>query len=385
MRVVLCSSSVDCPWFRRAQAALIGLSSLFIASDALAQSSVAFPANAATGRSLNDAVTQNEKDFINREVLGGAIGGAGVFATGRLRASDHDGLRPRDDDPPTFAYETHEASAFANIVASVPGTVLGGQLKFSAFAGGNWLSLDLRSNAIAVLQPPQFGSAENNSFIAGITALWALHSSYVVLTAVGALGQTRLVDSVDDCFPIDLNTIGCHVNRYRFDTMGFIGSMTTGKVFDLAGASGPKLDLRGSIAYTQVTSDPFKNITKGLPDDPTDDGGGFQQKYWFSTWTGTAAATLFANMPMENSALFRPYIQGYVRQEWDYRNTIAATDPENGAVTRAGLDQRHLYGGLDAGFTYALDKMTVGAAIYYEASGDEATVGGRIGASWKLN
>jgi hypothetical protein len=40
---------------------------------------------------------------------------------------------------------------------------------------------------------------------------------------------------------------------------------------------------------------------------------------------------------------------------------------------------------VDAGLTYALGKMTLGAAIYYEGSADERTLGGRLGASWKLN
>ncbi len=132
----------------------------------------------------------------------------------------------------------------------------------------------------------------------------------------------------------------------------------------------------------RILRDPFKNINKGGPGDP--DSGGVQQKYRFSTWTGTAAVTLFTNMTLQNAALLRPYIQGYVRQEWDYRNEIAATEPD-GTFTRAGLDQSHLYGGVDAGLTYTLDKMTLGAAIYYEGSADERTLGGRLGASWKLN
>ena len=375
-------SCVACPWFTFSQSLFVCLVSFFVATPASAQSSVAFPATAATGRSLQDAAAKNEQDFIIREALGGAFSGVGAFSTGRLRVSDHDGLRPRTAT--TFAYETEEASAFANFVFSTPGIVLGGQLKFNVFAGHNWLSLDLKSNALAVLDDNQFGRAENQSFIAGVTALWAMQSSYLVFTLIGTLGETRLVDSVDDCFDNGMGIKGCNINRYRFDTMGFIGSASAGKVLDIGGANGPKLDLRGTIAYTQNTSDPFKNVTFGLPD-PGDEGGGFVQKYWFSTWTGTAAATLFANIPMANSALFRPYIQGYVRGEWDYRNENSARDPDTGEVLRAHLNQRPLYGGLDAGFTYAIDKMTLGAAIYYEGSSDEATVGGRLGASWKLN
>jgi hypothetical protein len=152
--------------------------------------------------------------------------------------------------------------------------------------------------------------------------------------------------------------------------------VTAGKVFDLAGASGPKLDLRGSVGYTQNNADPFKNINKG--------GGDVEQKYTFSTWTGTGAVTLFTNLTLQGNALLRPYIQAYVRQEWDYQNEIEATEPD-GTFTRATFDQRHLYGGLDAGLTYAFQNMTLGGSVYFEGSSDEETLGGRIGATWKLN
>ena len=36
-------------------------------------------------------------------------------------------------------------------------------------------------------------------------------------------------------------------------------------------------------------------------------------------------------------------------------------------------DQAHLYGGVDAGLSYILGNMTLGAAIYFEGSSDERT------------
>ena len=124
---------------------------------------------------------------------------------------------------------------------------------------------------------------------------------------VGSLGQSTLKDTVDDC-----GHPGCNDNRYSFSTTGFIGSVTAGHVFDLAGKSGPKLDLRGSIGYTHSAGDTFTNITSD------------QQKYTFSTWTGTAGVTLFTNMALQNDALLRPYVMAYVRQEWGYKNELEA-------------------------------------------------------------
>ncbi len=359
------------------------LALLALSPTASAQSSVGAPLNAAAGRSLTDAVRQNENELIAREVLDGAAGVAGgdgrgtggstgalgfnAYSTGRLRGSSHDGLRPPSDT--NFAFKTQEASGFANVVATLPGTVLGGQIKISGFAGYNQLSLKLKSNAIAVLDPDQFGEASNGSMIAGGTVLWASQGVYALATVVGMWGETRLIDGVDDCGP-------CTVNRYKFDTAGLIGTMTTGRVFDLPGLAGAKLDLRGSLGYTRNNSDPFLNINKG--------GGDVEQRYSFSTWNGTASATLFTTLAMPNNAVLRPYIQGYLRQEWRYRNIIDATEPGADTV-RTILGQKHLYGGVDIGATYAIDKTTFGAAVYYEASGDDRTFGGRIGMSWKLN
>jgi outer membrane immunogenic protein len=352
--------------------------------NAFAQSSLGAPINAATGRSLTDAVSQNEKELIDREVLGAdpagrstAGGGGGgtaavsVFPTGRLRTSDHDGLRPPADDH--FSYKTTEASVFGNIVVAVPGTVLGGQVKVSGFVGRNELSLDLKSNDIAVLDPNQSGSARNDSVIAGGTVLWSQKNTYALATIVGTWGQTTLKDSVDDCgYASPPHPTGCNHNRYNFNTSGFIGTVTAGQVFDLAGASGPKLDLRGSVGYTHNVGDRFANVF------------GDQQKYTFSTWTGTGAVTLFSNLTLQDNALLRPYIQGYIRQEWGYRNEFdfLLTDGTSGTVRE---DQKHFYGGVDAGLTYTQGSTTFGAAIYYEASGDERTLGGRLGMSQKLD
>jgi len=358
---------------------LIGLPLVAVSSNAFAQSSTGAPINAATGQSLGDAVTQNEKELIDREVLGGApagrssTGGAGAagissFPTGRLRGSDHDALKPQTDT--SFSYRTREASVFGNIIYTVPESVWGGQLKLTGFVGQNQVALDLKSNGIAVLDPNQSGSASNSSVIAGGTALWSQNNTYALATLVGTWGQTTLKDSVDDCYQGP--PAACNHNRYNFNTTGFIGTVTAGQIFDLGNASAPKLDLRGSVRYTHNVGDRFANVF------------GDQQKYWFSTWAGTVGATLFANMNLENNALLRPYIQGYVRQEWGYRSGFDFVLVGKPADTNR-QDQAHFYGGVDAGLTYAIGNMTYGAAIYYEASGDERTLGGRVGMSVKLD
>jgi outer membrane immunogenic protein len=357
---------------------------------ALAQSSLGAPLNNATAQSLLDAVRQNEKDLIDREILGNSPGGQGAtgsggtgslglntFSTGRLRSSDHDALSvPPGGDPGNgpFPYRTSEVSAFSNVVVSVPGIVLGGQLKLSGFVGSNAVYLQLKSDSLNILDPDQDGRARNESMIFGGTALWSKQNTYALATIVGTVGQSTLKDSVDDCYkasdsyPADF----CHHNRYSFNTAGFIGTLTAGQVFDLAGKSGPKLDVRGSIGYTHNVGDTFSNVFTDT------------QRYTLSTFTGTGGVTLFTNMVLQDKSLLRPYIQGYVRQEWGYDNKLNFNIVGSGPGT-VQYDQAHLYGGVDGGVAYVQGNTTLGASIYYEGSGSERTLGGRLGVSQKLD
>ena len=369
-------------WARRWPFALgaFALLGLALPPGALAQSSVGQAANAAIGRSLEDAVQNNQNDLLNggRSGSSSSVAGIGFGAnpTGRLRFSDHDKTRvpgPPDPNNPNFSWKTEEASVFANVVATMPGTVMGGQLKLATFAGYNHLSLDLKNNATFQLDPAQFGSAENDSFLMGGSALWSSGNSYAMLTAVGLLGQTTMNDSIDDCFSATI----CAFQKYKFDTVGFIGTGTVGHVFPLsASAAGPMLDIRGALNYTANISDPFFNVHVYDP-------GGVKQTYKFFTWAATGSATLFSNIAMPNAALLRPYVQAYVRQEFGYSNKLSIDD--HGAFDTNHYDQAHTYGGVDLGATYALGNMTLGASIYYDGSADERTFGGRLGASWKLN
>ena len=246
---------------------------------------------------------------------------------------------------------------------------MGGQLKVSGFVGQNEVFLRIKGNSAHILDPNQFGKASNSSIIAGGTALWYKQNTYALATVVGTLGQSTLKDTVDDCG----HPFGCNNNRYNFNTAGFIGTMTAGHVLDLGGKSGPKLDLRGSLGYTHNVGEQFNNVF-------TD-----KQTYTFSTWTGTGAVTLFTNMTLQDNALLRPYIQGYLRQEWGYRNELEAIQSDGVFLGNFTYDQKHLYGGVDAGFTYAQGNTTFGASIYYEGSGSEQTLGGRLGMSQKLD
>jgi hypothetical protein len=344
----------------------------------------------ATAAAIADAVRQNDNELINQEAFGNTAGGRGTagrgatagtsglilgsFATGRLRGSEHGGLNirplentgvPDDGIRKTFAFEVREGSALANVVVTAPGMVAGGTVKVSAFAGHNWLSLELKPNAENPAVPGTIGGGRNESFIAGGSWLWAGQGTYVVATAVGTWGQSALVDKVGD-FP--------NIHHYDFDTIGFVGTLNAGRTIPLAaGPAGPMLDLRAALGYVFNEADPFLNVF----------GNEFRSN--LSAWNATASATVFTNI-VQNDAILRPFVQTYVRQEFAYDQKLKFSDTPGGEPhTLTAYQQRHTYGGADAGFTYTVRNMTFGASAYFEQSGSERTFGGRVRASWQLN
>ena len=367
---------------------LFGMALGLSTTGAFAQSTQLVPAQQATAAAIADAVRQNDKELIEQSFGDNAPGAAGrgapgaatmgglivgSFATGRLRESKHGGLDikplentgvPDDGVRKTFAFKVLEGSALANVVITAPGQVAGGTVKYSAFAGHNWLSLELQPNAQNPAAPGTIGSANNESFIVGGSWLWAGQGTYVVATVVGFWGQTELVDIWGDP----------SAPHYHFDSVGFVGTLTAGKTIPLAASpAGPMLDLRSAIGYVFHQADPFLNIH------------GNEFKARLSAWNATASATVFTNI-VQNDGVFRPFVQGYVRQDFGYDHKLLFRDVPGGEPhTLSSYRQAGTYGGADAGFTYTLRNMTFGASVYFEQSKDERTLGGRVRASWQVN
>ena len=119
----------------------------------------------------------------------------GIISTGRVRGSDHDGLRRRE--PVTLFLPYERGSTFGNIVVTVPGTVLGGKLSSVVL----W---DAMTFARSEVQRDSFGTEPIRQRLERIdprrrdSALGA-KSTYALATIVGTWGQTTLKDSVDDC------------------------------------------------------------------------------------------------------------------------------------------------------------------------------------------
>jgi hypothetical protein len=366
---------------------LFGLAiSLSLASTgAFAQSTQVVGERAATAQGIFDAVRQNDKDLIDREVFGnpgGAAKGAtiAVFPTGRLRSTRHRGfdIHPIVTNPivgddgirRTHSFAIEEESALLNMVLRAPQNVMGGQLTVSAFVGYTNLRLNVRPNDANPGEPNTIGDGGNESLLAGGSVLFARDSAYVMASAVGHWGKSRLTDLQTDFTPDGPPP----PHDYSYRTHGFVGTLTAGRVFPLSGnPNGPMLDIRGALGWTESKNKPFLNVM------------GDEFRVRLSTWTATGSTTLFINLPQANKAVLRPYVQGYVRQEFGYDYKLAFTQSGPDAnFTLTSYNQDHTYGGVDAGVSYTLDSMTFGLAAYYEASGDERTIGGRIRWSWQF-
>ena len=159
-------------------------------------------------------------------VAASAAGNAALADSNRTVAVQRAVLVGGDNPFTNYSYHTNEVSSFGNIVVTLPGTVLGGQVKLGGFLGRNDLWLNLKSNAVAVLDANQSGSATNELIIVGGTALWALKGTYALASIAAMWGQTTLKDSVDDCgYASPPHPTGCNHQRLNYNTSGLMGTV----------------------------------------------------------------------------------------------------------------------------------------------------------------
>ncbi len=255
----------------------------------------------------------------------------------------HDGyksLLPNHEE--TSAFRTEEAAAFGSAFYKLPQPFLYGQLQLGVFAGYDSLHVTYSSTA---------AKSYNESFLFGGYGLYTSGSNYIMGTAAGAEGQTH------DGGP---GTYGTH---------GVFASLVGGHVYQLDGAAPLKLDVRGGVSYMDASGDNF-----------TDPAGQVSSTSANGT-SGSLSATLFFEKSSTGGALFRPYIKGEVREQFSYNNTIECKT----LASTFEFGQADTTGVFEAGLDYVLPNVTFNASVYGEAASDQTTIGGKIGAKFKLN
>jgi hypothetical protein len=351
----------------RARAVAALLLSVFVMSTAAhAQSSSnGTPlVSAATSRSLDAAIEDYTKTTIDQHLNVGNSNNnnngnstLSAYPTGRLRKSNHDGLRvttgaDKYGTNRTLGYETEERSFYLSSSYVLPGLVLGGRVKLGGLVGVN----DLRVDQVGTT----FGqgiTAHNSSLMLGTSALWWEGSNYLLGSVVGFLGDT-VTDKVGVAFG----------NRhYDLGSEGGIGTIVAGHVFDLPGTTGLKLDARAALSYSS-------HSTEGAADG---------EKGNFSSFWQTSSLMLYSLNQMPDGAVLKPYAQVNAKYLFDYDNTVKFLLASGVATTR--FNQDNFYLGGELGVNHIKGAYTFGAAAYYEASKDETTFGGRFGVSIQLN
>jgi hypothetical protein len=282
--------------------------------------------------------------FVQQQLNMGGIGAFGTFAspTGKLRHSDHGGLTEIGSGGfVTEGFETSEGSVFANGTYDLPGTTFGGHVRLSALAGYD--RLNQKSDSASF-------KTEIDSFIYGGSYLWSSGSFYTMSLIIGLAGDAE-----------GSNAGG----TYDYGLSGYYSNSVVGNTFDLGAL---KFDARLGLGHHDINGGSFVvpgtiTVLKGDT----------------SAWNGSFTGTLFTIVTMDNGAVARPYILGSYKHVFDEDIDITSS-----AGTVLSYDQADDYGKVEFGFDVVQGPVTFGTAIYTEFSNDETTVGGRVGASFKL-
>jgi hypothetical protein len=269
------------------------------------------------------------------------VGGFAAFVapTGRLRHTNHDGLTIKGGGGTTPAFETDEGSVFGNASYDLPGTYFGGKVRVSGLLGFDGLTQDDEAKTF---------KNEIDAFIYGGSYLWSKGNFYSMSLIIGLTGEA------------DGQNAG---GKYNYDVDGYYTNSVMGYTFDMAG--GWKFDARVNLGSYDVDGDRFT-----IPGTATTINGHAEG------WNAGIKGTVFTIMEM-GGGVARPYLAA------GYKNVFSEDIEVRGSFT-ADFEQDNNYGLVEAGYDFVQGPWTYGAAIYTEFSGDQDTVGGRLGVSLKL-
>jgi hypothetical protein len=287
--------------------------------------------------------------YLQQQINGrGAAGtsGLGVFVgpTGKLRTTDHDGLREKNSGLKTGSFEVDEGSVFGNVSYDIPGTVFGGKVRVSALAG--YVTLDQEAGDDATSP----SKTEIDGFMYGGSYLWSQGSFYTMSVIIGLTSEADTVN------------IG---GSYSYDIDGYYSNSVVGNTFD----AGPlKFDLRGGVGYYDLDGGSFiVPLTTTLFNADA------------AAWNASLTGTLFSIIELEGGGVMRPYILAAYKHVFDEEIDV------KGAGGPVSYEQAEDYGKVELGADLVQGAMTFGGAAYTEFSADENTFGGRLGVSVKFN
>lgn len=284
--------------------------------------------------------------FVQQQLNAG-IGIAGFATpTGRLRHTDHDGLKEKSTGVNTGKFDVDEGSVFANVTYDLPGTYFGGKVRVNGLVGYNRLT-----------QKYDIGGAKTDidAFIYGGSYLWSQGSFYSMSLIIGVSGEA------------DATTPGAVApgGTYDYDVSGYFTNSVIGYTFDWPG-NGWRFDTRVGLGHYDVSTNRFAfannaGFIKGVSE----------------AWNASITGTLFTLVDVDGGGVLRPYILA------SYKNVFDQEIEIKGDFV-AEFDQADDFGKVELGVDYAKGILTYGLAGYTEFSADENTFGARLGVSVKL-
>ncbi|MEQ1649634.1 MAG: autotransporter outer membrane beta-barrel domain-containing protein [Hyphomicrobiaceae bacterium] len=355
----------------------LGLALLFTADAARAQSQFSAVTSQATGVSAQGNIEAFQNDMIEAVGIGPAGSGAtrtlGPAAVGgvRLRSTSHSGFTstPALFPPATVTYgaDIRESTVYAAASMPVPNTMMGGRMRFGVMLGKTFMDIEAKPNSQLLLPlKGQIGSAKVDNTILGASVVWSGAPGYISAAGIFTFGETDMTDKFACC-------VG---DKYKEKHSGFTGSLTAGRVFPLTtDANGLRLDLRGSLGYTNTKGDPF-DVSNGAPI-------AFYDSFNYSTAWVSFAPMLFADIATSGGRV-RPYVQASLKHLFNHSNRSQFSGP---LILDPGTDytEGNRVVTVEAGLNASFGNWSLGASIYRENSANYGTTGGKIGATYNFN
>ncbi|MGQ0671417.1 MAG: autotransporter outer membrane beta-barrel domain-containing protein [Hyphomicrobium sp.] len=317
---------------------------------------------------VGQAFANRANDFQNKQAdsqvlsntgfaAGAAAGLPGVFPTGRLAHSEHDGqtVSNGNDRFKLAGYDVDEYSGYVNLQFEGRPSA-NSVLRIAPFIGGANVDVGYDGN---------LANADNDSMMGGVNILYAVGQTYGVVLVAFDSGKTSY----------DLPTIN-QEGRYR--TTGY--ALTAALGHTMQAGNNIFVDVRGGLAYSEHEGDGHTTRTN----DPANSVPITIGKSQHELFTGSLNMMLFTVWNTGETRV-RPFVKGGVKFEFDEDNTLELPAQLGIQAGKLSFEDDDIYFNVESGLHINVGQNWdfVGSG-YYEGSGDEDIFGGRFAIQYKF-
>ncbi|CAH2401372.1 autotransporter outer membrane beta-barrel domain-containing protein [Mesorhizobium ventifaucium] len=265
----------------------------------------------------------------------------GVFASGQLAHTEHDGFIVSNDsdvfDGPSFDVDEFSAAVSVDFNAAKH---FGFDSKHGLNLGlfGGYASADVNADDFGV------GDATNRSGMFGGYGLYRRGTSYALVAASAFLGNTDVKE-----------------NDGSYNTQGYAITGSIGRIFNLTDRV--RFDLRGGLLGVTFTGDAYR-----------DDSGAEFGKSRLSFGAIKFDPGVYADYQLGNGMVISPYARADLQQRFGYSNTASVSG------LKSNFEDADFSVALSSGFNLKMSSSTtVSTEIRGKLSDDSSTVSGKLG------